>query len=215
MIIVDVHEPKVIAELLKKKGAKVEIKSLAPGDYIIGDLGIERKSIGDFYRSIIRKRLFEQLSRLKEAYNRCILVVEGDLSEISLLENPKVFWGALIAISLEMGIPVIFTPDLEGTADFLITLDKRLSEERGQKAALIRYKPKMLTEDEWKLFIVESLPYVGPKTAERLLERFGTVRRIFNASAVELMSIPEIGEKKARRIVEILNSRFKSQRRLI
>ena len=113
------------------------------------------------------------------------------------------------------GIPIIFTPDLEGTADFLITLDKRLSEERGQKAALIRYKPKMLTEDEWKLFIVESLPYVGPKTAERLLERFGTVRRIFNASAVELMSIPEIGEKKARRIVEILNSRFKSQRKLI
>ncbi|RLG61107.1 hypothetical protein DRN86_00720 [Candidatus Geothermarchaeota archaeon] len=206
MIIVDVHEPRLIIEFLKERGTEVLIKAISPGDYIIGDIGIERKSLNDFYMSIIKKRLFEQLSRLKDVYSRHILIVEGDLAEVSSFKNPNVFWGAFLSITFDMDVPIIFTPNMEETANLLATIDKRLAKEK--KPISLRYKPKILTEDEWKIFIVQGLPQIGPKLAEELLKRFGNVRRIFNATVAELTSIPEIGEKRARRIVRIITSKY-------
>jgi len=75
----DTREPRYIIELLSKWGVQTRIKKLDVGDYIIGDIGVERKNVHDFYRSIIDKRIFDQLRRLKEAYNNAILIVEGEL----------------------------------------------------------------------------------------------------------------------------------------
>lgn len=210
MIIVDTHEPDLIRDLLRWLGAEISVKHITPGDYVVGDMGVERKSLNDFFASIVRKRLFDQIARLKEAYQKRLLIVEGDISHVKQFGNPRVFWGAYLSIVLDLETPIIFTPDMEETANLLFTLDKRISEDR-RRFPVIRYKPRVLSDDEWKIFVVQGLPYVGYKTAERLLTRFRTVRRIFNATPLELMRIPEIGEKKARRIVEIITSEYGGQ----
>lgn len=213
MIIVDVHEPEEIVEALKQSGAKVVVKAISPGDYVINGVGIERKSMSDFYNSIIKKRLFDQLSRLKDCYSKSILIVEGDLSEVSLYRNPRMFWGAYLSVILDFEVPVIFTPSREETVNLLTTLEKRMSKTE-RKSIYLRYKPKMMSEDDWKLFIIESLPQIGPKLAEKLLKKFKTVRGVVNASLFDLMSIPEIGEKRARRIVKLLTSEYMAQKKL-
>jgi len=56
-----------------------------------------------------------------------------------------------------------------------------------------------------QLLVVESLPMIGPTLARKLLERFGTVRRVFGASLTELAVRGGIGRARAQRVASILD----------
>ncbi len=213
MIYVDVHEPKEMAELLAEMGVEANVRALSPGDYLVGDVGVERKSLSDFFQSIIRKRLFDQLKRLVESYPRQLLVVEGDLDEVRLFRNPGVFWGAFLYVSMDIGVPIIFTSELNQTAVLLATLGQKLSRE-GARGVMVRYKPKFVSDEALQKFIVQGLPGIGETLAEKLLTTFKTVRGLFTASEMELRRIPKIGEKKAREITRIIDLKYKGQKRL-
>jgi len=51
-------------------------------------------------------------------------------------------------------------------------------------------------------FIVESFPGIGPKTSKKLLEKFGSIKEVVNASEEDLKKV--IGKKAEvmKRIVE-------------
>ncbi|PCN50813.1 hypothetical protein B6U99_02625 [Candidatus Geothermarchaeota archaeon ex4572_27] len=83
-----------------------------------------------------------------------------------------------------------------------------------REATVVRYKPRQMTDDERKIFILEGLPDVGPKLAEKLLLRFGTLRNVFNASLHQLQDVEGIGEKKAEEIYRIINTPYKRRRDL-
>jgi len=213
IIIADVRESRLVLLELKKLGARVEEKAISPGDYVVGEgFGVERKSMRDFIQSIFKKRLFEQVERLKEAYPRCCLLVEGDPMKIATLPNPSVFWGALARLITDAEVPVVFTPDEVHTALFLYSLAKKL-QERGEKVEA-RYKPKMMGLRERQRFIVEGLPGVGPKLADRLLRTFGSVRAVFNASEHMLAKVKGLGPKRAREIRAIIDAPYPGQARL-
>ena len=61
--------------------------------------------------------------------------------------------------------------------------------------------------------MVQSFPQVGPKTAEKILEHFGTVERFCRATMAELSKIPGLGEKKAEAIRRILITPYRRGRR--
>ena len=50
----DVHEPRAIARHLKDLKVPFEVKKITPGDYVVGGVGIERKTLGDFFSSLVR-----------------------------------------------------------------------------------------------------------------------------------------------------------------
>jgi ERCC4-type nuclease len=58
--------------------------------------------------------------------------------------------------------------------------------------------------------IIGNLPGVGPKIARALLEHFGSVKAVSNASKEELMKVEKIGKKKAERIHAAINSDYRS-----
>ncbi|MGI0150042.1 MAG: ERCC4 domain-containing protein, partial [Thermoplasmata archaeon] len=93
-LIVDVNEPDDIPHRLRQLGVDIEVQRIAPGDYVLGPVGIERKTLTDFFNSLVRKRLFEQVQRLRDAYPQPLLVLEGDLSEISTFKHPQAVLGA-------------------------------------------------------------------------------------------------------------------------
>ena len=77
-IIVDSKEAgqagKVVSNL-KSLGTKLEIKPLDAGDYILSDeLAAERKTVTDFVKTLMRRKLFEQVFALKEAYPNLSLI---------------------------------------------------------------------------------------------------------------------------------------------
>ncbi len=61
---------------------------------------------------------------------------------------------------------------------------------------------------EQQLFIVESLPNVGPVTARKLLEKFKSVGDVFSASADDLKKVEGIGDKIAKNIRAIIESDY-------
>ena len=213
-IIADIRESRIIILELRKLGAEVIEETITPGDYVVGEeFGIERKTITDFIKSIYDKRLFEQIERLSDTYSRCCLLVEGDASRTSYLSNPLVFWGALSKIITEYNIPVVFTYNEKQSAQFLFSMGKKLQEKR-KKEIKSRYKPKMYSLRYKQLFVVQGLPSVGPKLADRLLRTFGSVRAVFTASEAMLSRVKGVGNRKAKKITELLDAPYGEQLRL-
>ena len=209
-MIADVHEPGRVLEALRARGCAVEVRPLQPGDYIVGPVGIERKTLSDFFSSIVRRRLFEQVRRLRETYPLCLLLVEGDLGEVATQRNPAAFWGAFAAVTLGERVPILFTRDVTETALVLDILEKRYA--RGASDYGVRHKPKATTPEDRQRILLEGLPGVGQATAARLLERFGTARRVFTATEAELLRVPTVGPKRAREITAVLDLRAGTDR---
>jgi len=208
-IVVDSREPDVIAVLLLQLGVEVERKPVTPGDYILSsECAVERKTTQDFFNSLFSGRLFDQVERLKEAYAKPLMIIEGNVGEeLENRLNPRAFWGALLKLQMDYNLPTINTYNTLQTVDLLVTLAKRL-QQQSKEPIKLRHKPKILSERERQIYAVCGLPGIGEGLAIKLLSHFGSVRRVFSASKAELMKVEGIGEVKADRITKLLDAQF-------
>ncbi|WP_324736152.1 DEAD/DEAH box helicase [Thermococcus sp. SY098] len=208
VIYVDSRELKSqVPKYLKELGAHIEVKTLDVGDYIVSeDVAVERKSANDFIQSIIDGRLFDQVKRLTEAYARPVIIIEGQLYGIRNV-HPNAIRGALAAVTIDWGVPILFSTDAKETAQFIYLIAKREQEERKKEVA-VRSEKKALTLADRQRLIVEGLPYVSATLAKRLLRHFGSVERVFTAKENELMEVEGIGEKIAREIRKVITAPY-------
>lgn len=199
-VIADIHEKNslVIAELSNKE-VELEIKPLKIGDYLIGNTVIERKTASDFISSMLNKRLLEQLGQMQRYENR-LLIIEGqiEISKNSKL-NPNAVRGFILSIINHHKIPVIFTQDYEDTAYYLITLAKQQLKKK-IKSTLHSRIPSSLKEQ--KQYILEAFPNIGPVKAEKLLEKFKTLKQVFNSSEEELREVLKNQSKNFKEVLE-------------
>ena len=210
-VLVDERErPSGVPALLRKLGLRVEFRMLEVGDYVVSSrCAAERKSWMDFVRSLCSGRLFDQAQRLCETFEHPILIVEGDPSSIlERLGSPRAFWGALVSITIEHGVSPFFTANPQQTADLIYTLARHWAATR-DRGPIIPRRLRARSVEEVQLMMVSSLPGVGPKLADRILRRFGTVRRAFNASVAELVRVDGVGRVKAEKIAEVLNTPYR------
>jgi len=205
-LVVDSNEPEDIPARLRELGVEIEIRKIAPGDYVLGPVGIERKTLYDFFNSMVRKRLFEQVRRLRDAYPQPLVILEGDLAEISTFRSPQAILGALLVLETTERVPVLTTADKDQTALLLSILWKRQDKEA--VAYGLRHKPKAMSLEQRQRFVVEGLPSIGETLARSLLERFGSVRAVFSATEEDLKKVPKIGDIKAAEIVRLSNSPY-------
>jgi ERCC4-type nuclease len=196
-----------IPDLLQKKGVYVQLRPLDVGDYVVAEYAAERKTVRDFITSLYGGRLFDQARRMSQSYQNPLLLVEGDIQEtLADLRNPRVYWGTLLALALNFNFKVFFTLDQEQTADLLYVLASQPHRMGRQIHPLLVKKPRMATTRDWQLALLESLPTIGPKLAEKLLSSFGTVRNVFRASKVELAVKGGIGSARAKKIQDVLDA---------
>jgi len=210
-IVVDEREaPSGVPDLLKRMGLQVEHRMLEVGDYVVSsECAIERKEARDFFKSLYSKRLFDQVYHLSEAYEHPVLIVEGDPTLFTReMTRPRTLWGALVTLSFQYGLSLFFTLDARQTADLIYTLAMRRRFVRPKKP-LVRKKPRAGTLEKNQLLLVSSLPGIGPKLADRALERFGTIRRVFSASVAELSTVKGIGRITAEKISALLDAPYR------
>lgn len=207
MIFADFRErdPEILRILSEK--ARIEIKQLEVGDFILSDrVGIERKIIPDFVESIIDKRLLEQASNLARNFKIPIMIMEGNENIYSLRDiNPNAIRGALASLAIDFGISIIPSRDKEDTANILYMIAKREQIDEKREIAL-RGERKPFSMEERQRYVIESFPNISSVLAKRLLEHFGSVRGITNATEKELVEVEGIGEIKAKEIVKIARS---------
>ncbi len=211
-IVVDERErPSGIPQALVRLGDYVVYKFLDVGDYIVGEnIAIERKRVPDFIKSVFDGRIFDQIRRLLDVYAKVVILIQGSPEEVKIATDKwNSFYGTIARMILEDGVSIIYAQGIEDTAYIIHSLAQKSQSSiaRGSYPVIHR-KPKLGSVSEWQTYIVQSLPFIGPKLARRLLEKFGNVVSIFNASALELSRVEGISEWKAQEIVRILRSPY-------
>jgi ERCC4-type nuclease len=198
--------------LIRKYGIVVTYKNLPVADYVISErVAVERKSVSDFLKSLADGRLFNQAKRLKEVYPKPFIIVEGKWDYVARAEKTsKAASSALASLVYDFGIGIIYALTKEDTARVIRFLAEREQGEKKRKVPVKAMgKPPIGDVKQWQLFLVQCLPGVGPKLAEKLLERFGSVRAVFNASVAELSKVEGMGLNKAQEIVKVLTAPWK------
>ncbi len=185
----------------------VKVQAMAVGDYQVSDeVVIERKTAKDFVDSIVDKRLFKQARSLMEEFKRPLIILEGDDLYNGMI-NPNAIRGSIASIALDFGISIIPTRNAQDTAAMIKRIAIR--EQSGEKTPIqIRTDKKPVNLWEQQLFIIESLPNIGPVNAKNLLEHFGTIANIINASESQLQEVEGIGKKTAANIRKVVDSKY-------
>lgn len=187
----------------------VELKRLAAGDYMLSErVGVEYKTMSDFVDSILDGRLLAQLRGLRLNYQRPILIIEGDGDIFSQRAiHPNCIRGMISTITVSYGIPIIWTKTQVETAAQLAIIAKREHDTRSKPFNPHNAK-KGVTLAESQEYIVSAIPGIGPKLAIPLLEHFGSVQNIANATTEAIAQVPKIGEAKARGVQLVLTERY-------
>ena len=139
-----------------------------------------------------------------------MLVIEGDSPFNCSGMNPNAIHGELSSIALDFGVSIFYTRDAEDTASLLVQIAKReqLDEKRDVNMHWKKSAPMLPQQQE---YIISSIPDIGPRAAQSLLQHFGSVENIMKASYEELLEVSNIGPKAASRIREIVGSEYKNR----
>ena len=207
-IVIDHREfASAMARELARRGAVLEPQQLPVGDYRIGSrVGVERKTGGDFLRSLMDGSLFRQVRALAQEFRRPVLLLVGsDLYTARRIE-PKAIRGALATIAVDYGVPLLHAADAGEAAELLLALAAR--ETRTPGATPLRAGAGELSPVEQQRFLVEGLPGVSAVLARRLLTHFGSVAAVFEATDTELRQVHGVGPQIASAIREAVTARY-------
>ncbi|MGA2121430.1 MAG: DEAD/DEAH box helicase [Methanoregula sp.] len=207
IVIDDRETSSKVVEVLSGMGAVIRLERLAHGDYAIGDrILVERKTARDFVDTLINRDLLGQLKEMADAVPRPVLIIEGGDLYTQRDIHPNAIRGVLAAITVDMGISLIYTKDEQDTAQMLFVIAKREDSERGERKVHPHKSYRSLKEEQE--YIISSFPEIGMKNARLLLAHFGSVQAIVNASLEELIAVRGIGEKTAGKIFELCRRKY-------
>jgi len=213
MIFIHPNEPKEIRDYLTLEKIPVKDEPNLPFDYLVAvgeyRIAIERKESKDFVQSIIDARLFNQLYYMSVLSPLSYLVVIGNITE-ALIESAfkrEGYIGALISATLKTApegcqghISIITLDTLPDFMLFLKLLHKKLEE--GNFVRLPRVKVTKKDLKSLSITTLSTLPGVGETYAKKLIDKFGTIYRIVNASKIELSTV--LGERRAEKVYKFL-----------
>jgi len=208
-LIVDSRElPTAVARELARLDVQISGETLKVGDYIASeDVAIERKESMDFIQSLLDGRLFVQLSALRSAYRRPVLIIEGEQIIGLRAVNPASIYGALASIAIRIQVPIIWTRNAEETANVLYRI-AHLEQVTSKKPLRTRSGESKGTDAEALEYILSGFPGVDTVTSRALLTEFGTLEKIFSSEQIDLQRVKGVGPKIAGRIRRLLESKY-------
>ncbi len=177
-LIIDSREASSASKIVKgliEKGANIKSCCLEKGDYILSDeCAVERKTVSDFVYTLTRRYLFEQIFKLKEAYPKSLLLIEGYMPMIYKFSKiqPNAVWGAMFNLA-KNGIPMVNTASQKETIDFLYTAAKQEQIVEKRSPTVHAFKHTETTQDA-QVYFVASLPNIGREKAVALLQSYQT-----------------------------------------
>ncbi len=205
LIIADYREREII-ENLKSLGASVNEVNLKVGDFVCSSDGvvIERKTHSDFISSIVDGRIFEQLGHLKENYERPVIIVEG-FSDREINENA--LRATIASLITKFNASFVNTKNSLDTTKMVYWLAKKEQEDMN-KALGFKQGKKPKEMKRLQEYVLSSIPGISKVLAARLLEKFGNIEQVVNASEMELSKVKGVGKKLANKIKKLLTNKY-------
>ena len=183
----------------------VQMDRLATGDYLVnGEVLVERKTISDLAASLVDGRLFPQVARLAHSPYRSLILIEGPAPASEPGVSRHSLEGALVSIAAIWRIPLLHSSDSQQSARMLRFIADQVRSPQERMLRRFDRKPKRVGSR--RLFLLQSLPGVGPALADRLLSRFGSIERVVTVDAATLAGVRGIGPRKAARIRELVGN---------
>jgi Fanconi anemia group M protein len=197
---------------VEKLGSMVDIETLEIGDYCVSDrVVIERKTVSDFLTSVIenRQHLFTQIKDMRREYSRPLLIMEGSPTDlyISRAIHPNAIDAMLEAIGIDYGVPIMWSLSSEHTAQIIYRAAVREQTDHKRTISLHGSRSKMSPQRQ-VLYIVSAFPDLGPTIATNLLEHFGSIQNIINATEDELKTVDKVGPKTAKIVQEVSRRQY-------
>jgi len=200
------------AKLLAEMGIQIVPVEEDEGNvdrYILSKrLAVERRTGGGFLKGIMEKTLFTSAIYLREHFRIPVLVVEGKVNYEYSGFDPQAVRGALSSMMILYGINVLSTPDVEETAALLAMMARQ--EQVGIPEISLIPKRKATDLADLQRRMIEMLPGCGMVMARQLLQHFGSVQRIVNATEDELLAERGIGARKSRQMVKVLQAEYEA-----
>jgi len=200
-----------VSQIIEEAGVEVVMRTLEIGDYLLSDrVCVERKTTSDFISSLIsgRRELFGQISDLARTFDKPVLIIEGGDLYGQRQIHPNAVRGALTAIAIDFGVPILRSKDAEDTALMIAAIARREQQEHGRKVVMHGKRSAMMLPQQQE-YVVSAMPEIGPVVAKNLLRHFGTVAAVMGASRAELLEVELVGPKTADRIREVVGGEYK------
>ena len=212
-IIVDSREANTAAKIVKgliERGVNIKTENLEKGDYILSDqCAVERKTVHDFVYTLTRRYLFEQLFRLKEAYPKSLILLEGYLPIIYKFSHiqPVAIWGAMFNLA-KNGIALVNTSSYKETIDFLYVAARQEQIVEKRTPTVHPFK-KTETLSDAQMYFVASLPNIGREKATAILKSYQTpLNALINVDDWS-KTVYGLGPVISNKVKEVLNTPFR------
>jgi ERCC4-type nuclease len=177
--------------------------------YVLSErVAVDRRTGSGLLRGIQDKTLFTSAIYLREHFEVPILIVEGAVDYAYTSFHPQAVRGALTSMMLEYGLNLLSTQDLDDTVAVIAMLARQ--EQSGIPDISLIPKRKVAGLPDLQRRVIEMLPGCGRVMARDLLQHFGSVKRIVDATAAELCGVRGVGEKKAAEIHQVLNAEYEA-----
>jgi len=227
-LIIDSRENSVLTEQVEEKARKMNIpfakEWIEFGDYTFNNVCFEAKSSFDFLQSVQNKRLWKQLDNMDRAFDNNLVIVHGSfdqgfrqhLAHVKSDIHPKIlrtltwkkFYGALGRIILDTDCSVIWVKDSLTAAEVICTVCKM------QPITREVYTPrivKRITTTDLRVDVLTTIKGISLNKAKLMLDKFGSIMEIGEASISELCEIEGVGQTLAERVINTLNKETKME----
>lgn len=203
-----------IISLLEKLQVPVTQIELEVGDYVIENIGIERKEANDYLASLVDGRLNNGLYQMSCNFPLSYLLVEGNMTQ-ALIERgiPRdTYISSLAGCSLkrapggEQG--QIITVNLETKYDTALFLKKLWEKLQTHEPRLPKPVKKTIDDNEMLVYTLSSISGIGENKARSLLESFTSIKEIVNCQPIELKRAKGIGDVLATRMYRVFNKKY-------
>lgn len=209
-IVADVHErDSGMPSALERLGARVTIRSLTQGDYVVGPGSvIERKTTVDLHLTILRGRLWNQMYKLR-ATSRPFLLVEGPLWLSSGGLPRDAVRGVLLTVA-DLGIRVIRTEDVGDSAAWMLRLAKRSLRMPARERPVYAQRPKRHLRVSPAEQALAAVPGVSTVTARALLTQFGSLHAVVTATTEEHEAVAGVGSIRAEALRSMIHNPWRA-----
>lgn len=212
-IIVDSREANTASKIVKgliEKGTSIKTETLEKGDYILSDeCAVERKTVQDFVYTLTRRYLFEQIFRLKDAYPKSLLLIEGYMPIIYKYSHiqPAAVWGAMFNLA-KNGVAMVNTSSQKETIDFLYVAAKQEQIVEKRSPTVHAFK-KTETLSDAQVYFIASLPNIGREKANAILKSYQTPQNAMINVDDWSKTVNGLGPVITNKVKEILTTPYK------
>lgn len=195
-----------LVDALAELGFRAEEAELENADVVVSKrVAVAVKTVDEFIKGISDGTITSSLAKLKHEYLHPILMVQGESEGEGEKTGNAAVYDALSSFLSEFHMPVLSTANANETAAAIRSLYRQ---EEAKFAKEGKGVQTTLDVQSRQMFLVQGLPNVSATLAQRLLERFGSVKGIADANVEELMRVEGIGKVIAEGIHTVLRKKF-------